>query len=406
MAPTQTTADLDAKLATVTGVLDRLGEDLFDLDNNDPTRARLATAPLAGATAAKWADADERLTLLWVVYGLLRDTLEQATALREQKPKLSGPDLARLTDLVTGASIVVPVDTVALASRTQADAAPLPSPCSVDRLLETLSWALAQVSAVVGNIAAVWDRVAPRLSELDDQLTGIESTARAAGVRVSNEVTISRRALDEFRLLAERDPLSVEDAAIDAVGVQIDRARAGAAAQTQSRAELVEAAAGARSTIELVGRTLDETDREERDSRDKILKAPSHSTELATARAEHARLVADLERGEELLARDPSRGEGELAQLATRGDALGRSVQRLREIIGARLAERDELRGRLRGYRALARAHGRGEDVARDELYQRAADLLYLAPCDLVAAGQAVDAYQRSLAPTTATEDR
>ncbi len=316
--------------------------------------------------------------------------------------------LARLTDLLTGPSIVVPVDTVALASRTHVGPAPLPSPCSVDRLLETLSWAVAQVSAVVGHVAKVWDRVGPRLSELDDELTELERAAEppAQGCRTrsppadgpsTNSNSSARRSATRSRSRMRRWTSSPSRSNEPA---PVPRHR-----RSPPR-ELVEAAARARSTIECIGAALDEADRAERDARDKILKAPSHSDELAAARTELARLVADLERGEARAAGDPSTGGRELAQLARQGDRLGRSVEQLREVIGTGLAERDELRGRLRGYRAVARAHGTGEDVARDELYQRATDLLYIAPCDLDAARRAVEAYQQSLSPTTTTEDR
>lgn len=61
---------------------------------------------------------------------------------------------------------------------------------------------------------------------------------------------------------------------------------------------------------------------------------------------------------------------------------------------GAPLAERDELRGRLDGYRAMARARGEGADPALDQAYQAARSTLWSAPCDLTVARAQVAVYQ------------
>jgi hypothetical protein len=61
----------------------------------------------------------------------------------------------------------------------------------------------------------------------------------------------------------------------------------------------------------------------------------------------------------------------------------------------APLAERDELRGRLRAYAAMARAACREEDPAVLAAWQPAYDILWSAPCDLAAARAAVRRYQQ-----------
>jgi hypothetical protein len=61
------------------------------------------------------------------------------------------------------------------------------------------------------------------------------------------------------------------------------------------------------------------------------------------------------------------------------------------------LRDRDELRGRLQSYQAMAHNQQRAEDRRLDELYQRARDLLWTAPCDLVEAETATMRYVRAL---------
>jgi len=65
--------------------------------------------------------------------------------------------------------------------------------------------------------------------------------------------------------------------------------------------------------------------------------------------------------------------------------------------------ERAELRGRLGAYRAKAATLGRIEDLALEQLYQRARDLLWSAPCDLAIAAAAVAEYQSAVNATAAT---
>ena len=61
---------------------------------------------------------------------------------------------------------------------------------------------------------------------------------------------------------------------------------------------------------------------------------------------------------------------------------------------GGPLRERAELRGRLGAYHAKTAALGRIEDLQLDQRYQRARELLWRAPCDLVTAAAAVAEYQ------------
>jgi hypothetical protein len=61
------------------------------------------------------------------------------------------------------------------------------------------------------------------------------------------------------------------------------------------------------------------------------------------------------------------------------------------------LNQRTELRGLLDAYRAKAAGLGAAESIELAALYQRARDLLRAAPCDLLAAGDAVRRYQQAV---------
>jgi hypothetical protein len=81
--------------------------------------------------------------------------------------------------------------------------------------------------------------------------------------------------------------------------------------------------------------------------------------------------------------------------------AIVRATERARELRGAAdglIARRDELRGRLEGYRAKAVTYRLDEHDQLGSLHAKARNLLYTAPCDLPAATKAVVAYQTTLA--------
>lgn len=59
------------------------------------------------------------------------------------------------------------------------------------------------------------------------------------------------------------------------------------------------------------------------------------------------------------------------------------------------LAERDDLRGVLESYRAMAGHRGHGEDPVATALFAQAKDVLWSAPCDLAEARRLVAAYQQ-----------
>jgi hypothetical protein len=67
---------------------------------------------------------------------------------------------------------------------------------------------------------------------------------------------------------------------------------------------------------------------------------------------------------------------------------------------------RNELRGLLDSYQAKANARGRGEDPGLSSMYERAKSSLYVAPCDVAAATELVEAYQQALNRAHANDGR
>jgi hypothetical protein len=88
--------------------------------------------------------------------------------------------------------------------------------------------------------------------------------------------------------------------------------------------------------------------------------------------------------------------DGVARHLGGRERAVGEAVEdgrRLRADVDRRLARRAELRARLDGYAEMAINHGRVEDPELDRAYGQAWEALFVAPCDLDTAEQALTAY-------------
>ena len=77
----------------------------------------------------------------------------------------------------------------------------------------------------------------------------------------------------------------------------------------------------------------------------------------------------------------------------TRLSRVGEAITLAERSYSAPLAERDELRGRLDGYRAMASAR-RDTDPALEQAYQQARTVLWTAPCNLSVARGQVAVYQ------------
>jgi hypothetical protein len=96
-------------------------------------------------------------------------------------------------------------------------------------------------------------------------------------------------------------------------------------------------------------------------------------------------------------------GPPELAAYLSRLSDVARAMDVVERAYGAPLAERDELRGRLDGYRVMAGRTGRDGDPPVVELLARARAALAAVPCDVAAAAALVEQYIRLIRPAGVT---
>lgn len=366
---------------------DRISGDLLDLESHT-TYQLLRGASLRGATERRWAAAQEALAGLWVLNDAYRAVLRDAEQIRASRPRLGADQLARLTELLSGPSVVLraaakPVEQRSL--RPQAD-----TRLTLGETVTRMDAAFGEVTAALNDIDAVWNAVLPRLDEADARLRRIRELESRLGE--SSDLAAQEAELRRMRAAAVEDPLG------PSVAQELDR--------------MAKLLAGSLAEVELALVVKDEYARRREDlvaALDRVRAAESE-TRLA-----HGSVVVKIALPPQ--AQPRSRIEalaGELDALDASADPWVLRAKRLAALedetrkaadqayatakaLYGLVARRDELRGRLGACQAMAVRKGLAEDPVTSELYERARVLLWSAPCDLTRAAEAVENYQRAI---------
>jgi hypothetical protein len=432
---------LDADLAALQEAAGRLAVTLMSLDG-DPTRAMLEHS--GGQTAARWQAAAADLATAWAAYPQLSGRVDALLALRgtDRRPGRDVP--ARLAaalrdgiDLAAGGADAATCARLAqLTPPPEGGAAGGADPAHPDpaRLAEALRVLLAGVAGTIADFRRSRDEL---LSRVDASGRALDELRRTVDGALDSPA--GRAAADRLTALTEAagtDPLGVTAADFDALDESIaDCAEAGSSAEAL-RAHLSERLDEGRALLAALPALVADA----RAARDlaavKILRRPVARPGAATpAAVEIGRRAAagspgpatpDPAAADPLPEPDELRAlAGELAALealaaaghwrrlaarrpawAARLDAATAQATAVRDRCRAQLAHRDELRGRLRAYRAKAQAYRLAEDPELTGLADRAEETLYLAPCDLDAAAAQVDAYTAAVRAATAPTPR
>lgn len=370
--------------------------------------ALLATWPLGGESAHRWERAGETIAELHDGLERYRAVVGRAHEARGTRTRPSAEELGRVAELLHGESVDLGDEEVPLARRGLVGASSVARRMRPAVLLESMTRAFAEVSAVVTQVAAVWDAVGARLDPPEAELTRLEHDVAEAGLDPEElteagrpgpaawraELTALRReALSDPLVLDAEHPLDERRVAAAAEGVaalaqrwrEVGRLRGGLharvaaldvelAALTADEDTATDVAATVARAVETRGSALPVPERRAPD-----LRARRRDAAGAGARGRWV----EAERGFAALERDVA-----AARDRARTD---------HEVLAGLLARRAELRGRLEALTAKARARGRDTDPALDALRRDAQDRLWSAPCDLAAATVALRRYQRAL---------
>jgi len=368
---------------------DRVRTNLVDLEH-DPHRVLLDAAPLAGQTAARWAEATRSLEEVWGWFVRLTDLLERADALGGAHRHLPAGRRAQIDQILTGASIELSRTEVPLAQRGLLGEQHTTRRCSPDELLAMMTDGFQRVSDTIAAVGAAWDTLVPRVRATRDRLTAVAATAAAVGGTDARDIGQLSARLDTVSDRLATDPLAVDERELDELDGDVSRVTNAVAAAKRLRDEFDQRLAAARMLLEQLRAAT-------------VAAAEAHRQLLMKVANPDVRPPPTLEATmtEELdrigsLGRAQRWGDAALA-LAAWEDRVAELLRRAADsTVASRgpIGVRNELRALLDGYAAMAARTGRLEDATVSARYQRAHDVLYTAPTDLREAAELVRSYQ------------
>ncbi|MFI7613842.1 hypothetical protein ACIBP6_21695 [Nonomuraea terrae] len=364
---------------------DRISDDLLDLESHTTYRL-LKGAALRGATERRWAGAQQSLAVLWSLHDAYRGVLREAERVRGERGRMGAERLARLTELLSGPSVVLRAATQPVERRSllpQAD-----ERLTLDAAVSRMDAAFQEVTSALNDIDAVWNAVLPRLDAAEADLRRIRELEGELG----EQAGVDAREPARLRTAVVRDPLGA------AVAQDLDR--------------LAKLLAGTRAELELAVTVRAEYARRRENLTAALDDVRSAESE---ARLAHGAVVVKIALPPQALPR--GRVDALAAGLRTLDVSAEPWVRRARRLSALEdeirtaaerarttakalyglVGRRDELRGRLGAFQMTAARKGLAEDPDAVRLYERARTLLWTAPCDLTRAAAAVEDYRRAL---------
>ena len=384
--------EIDDTLRRLQAAADAIGANLLELER-DPNRKLLETATLSGETATQWADATRALANVWQWFTRFTEVLERATAVRGTRGRVSADRQSELVVLLTGPSIALHHGESPLSQRDLLSDGQLTTQCTPDELLTLMSEQFDQALRVVVAISATWGPLADRVGEARSALAEIAAALTELGEPHDADLERLQRQLDRLGNAVATDPITVEGGDFDTLETELERLRRTLDAAMQLREEVVERVAQARSTANKLRSAAWAAAEAHREVLLKIA-SPAVPAPSAVDRAigdELDHVIGLTEQGQWRAAQHA------LDAWSACADELLRRAHECAAANRAPIEARDELRGRLDAYQAMAHRIGMLEDPDAAQRYERAHDVLYTAPTDLVEAADLVRRYQDTL---------
>jgi hypothetical protein len=373
-----TITEIDATLARLTETVERVGNNLVDLEL-DSTRELLDELPLEGESASSWQRTRVSVAGLWQLHGLLLKHLERARELRGTKAHPKPDQLAMLEQLLTGPSIEVSTRQVPLAERDLTGEEEVVVRCTFDDLLARMSSEFDEAKAVLARFSAAWDTLSRRARAAQDHVAELRELASSLGEPEPAELERVRSELAVMQSVLARDPFSVEVAELDRIEATLRTGRADLDAVDRLRRDVARRLKEAQELLLEAGEWLGAASEARTRALSRI--AGLVVPELPADGPHLARELADVE---ELLHAGSWRPAAEaLAAWTRRAVRLRDEGKAIAAESLAPLEERNELRGRLDGYEAKAAKLDLLEQPELAQLHGRLREELYTAPTDL-----------------------
>jgi hypothetical protein len=389
-----TRAEIDEKLKALRDSVERIGQNLVELEV-DSSRKLLEATKLTGESATRWSSASARVTELWEWHGLLQAHLERAVKLRDARR------FDELEALLGAQSIELSRTDVPLAQRSLLGDSQVTERCSATQLLRRMSTAFDEVNTVVSRIGGCWESLIPRLDGARRQLAECKQLAADLGEPARPDVESAAEQLATLGAATTSDPLSVTSGEIDGLARTLADIRADLDSIAMLRRDFDARISQARALVDRL-RALAEEGRAAHDELVLKIALPTAPSGLE--------LRDDLDRQLAAIAAQGSRGEWREARLGldrwTAGtSALLDEAQRIVRANRAPIESRNQFRALLDAYQVKAKHLGMIEDPELAGVFEQAHEALYTAPTDLALVGQLMRRYQQTLNGTAATQE-
>jgi hypothetical protein len=372
-----TPADIDRTLAELRLGVDALGASLLELELDD-TRKLLDAVGLTGVTATRWSQTSASALEAWRGHALLEDLLGRAAELRGDRSRMRAERVPELAQLVDGTSVEL--------SRSEH--------VSPRDLIARLTAVADDALAIVSEVAVAWESLTPRLDAAREAFGALTAPLDGAAEAEPLAFATLEEGLDRLTDTLATDPLAIDEADVDALCVALDTA-------ARDRAEIAALRQQATARLTAAQELMDQVERAQRDgetARDLVLAKIANP-----AAAEPVSALSELEAGLALVRqlvtalawRD---AYDALVRWTTDATAALKRASAVADQNRDLMAQRDELRGRLKAYQAKARDMRALEDLSISDLFDAAQGALYASPTDLDCAARLVGSYQLALA--------
>ncbi|RFS85720.1 hypothetical protein D0T12_12045 [Actinomadura spongiicola] len=397
--------EADRALARLREERERIGAALLELEAHQGYQL-LDGASLDGETRRVQSEVRAGVASLWALFDVYGRALDAAESLRARHAKPGQAQLNELTWLIAGPSVELPAEEVPLHRRTLLSV-PSGERLTLRAVVERMTPMYEAAAQAIAALDAVWSALLSRLAEVEAERRAAEELLESLG-GIEPELDRLRDDLETVAVVVRADPMALaRDGRADTA--RLDEIRAGLAEVRRGLEEAERLRDGFADRIRGVAAVLERlrgTEAEARRVRDEALAKIAKPTlpELPEASAALADRLAAVGR--------PVRGHG-WNDVSTRifdlEKTANQALERAREAVGVisgLLDRREELRGRLEGYRVKAARLGHAEDAELAGMYERARELLWTSPCDLRKATVTLSGYQQAINARVKGADR
>ncbi|TMR00508.1 hypothetical protein ETD83_16700 [Actinomadura soli] len=388
--------EADRALARLRDERERISAALLELEAYQGYQL-LEGAALDGETRRVQAEVRAGLASLWALFDVYGRVLGAAEELRARHARPGQTQLKELTWLLAGPSVELPAEEVPLERRTLLSA-PSGEKLTLRAAVERMTPLYEEAARAVAALDAVWSALLSRLAEVEAERRAAEELLESLG-GAEPDLDRLRADLTAVAAVVRSDPMALARDGRADTG-RLDAIRAGLAGVRRGLEEAERLRDGFAGRLRAVAAVLDQlrgTEAEARRVRDEVLAkivkpALPDLPELSPALADRLAAVARPA---------PGAGWSDLAErVAGLERAANDALDRAREaagVIRGLLDRREELRGRLEGYRVKAARLGHAEDTELIQIYEQARELLWTSPCDLRKATVTLSGYQQAI---------